>query len=100
MIEFWHWPSSAMSDPGTFRTTALVLQMSAIGGKLRKDVWAASPSVGHALVSGIDPRPEPPLAGVSAHSGNDRCRIMRLSFRNPPLPGPRFCPESALRHAP
>jgi len=32
------------------------------------------------------------------HSGNDRCRIMRLSFHNPPLPGPRFCPESALRH--
>src|SRR5258707_15872657 len=38
-------------------------------GKLRKDVWAASPSVGRALVSGIDPRREPPLAGVSAHSG-------------------------------
>jgi len=52
-------------------------------GKLRKDVWAASPSVGHAPVSGKDPRPEPPLTGVSAHSGNDRYRpsFLRVTGR-------------------
>jgi hypothetical protein len=52
-------------------------------------------SLGHRSATGATAR-----RAVSAHSGNDRCRIMRLSFRDPPLPGPRFCPESALRHAP
>ena len=69
-------------------------------GQLRKGRLGGQPFGRSRSGSGTDPRPEPPLAGVSAQSGNDRCRIMRLSFRDPPLPGPRFCPESALRHAP
>lgn len=53
-------------------------------GKVRNDVWAASPSgVGYALVSGIDPRPEPPLAGVSAHSAIRHC-LARASVRSQP----------------
>jgi hypothetical protein len=80
---------------GTFRTPALIPRMSAIG--VNREMISGRPalSVGHVLVAGMSP-PSQRLRP----SGYDRCRIMRLSFRNPPLPGPRFCPESALRRAP
>ena len=59
--------------------------------------WAVIPSVGHALIAGTNPRSEPPSGDVSAHSGNDRYREDRRDD-SLLLPGPRFCPESALGH--
>lgn len=59
----------------------------------------AAPPVGHALVAGMSPRPEPP----SATSPPVRVTIVAaktvatIALR---LPGPRFCPESAQGHAP
>lgn len=40
--------------------------------------WQLLPSVGHALVAGMSQRPVTPSIGVSAHSGDDRCRAKPL----------------------
>jgi hypothetical protein len=87
------------SLPGTSRQSDTLWWMSLPEAKGEVLGWRLLPSVGHALAAGMNPRPEPPLVGVSAHSDNDRCRENRHDdslF----LPGPRFCPESALGHAP